>query len=223
MRAWMCVLILLSAQNGFAQAPAAPVWSAVAVSVQTPPLQTVSSPVKFLWDANPASDNVMGYRLIVDSTIFDVGNVLTYMDALPQATHQAALLAYSASGVSPPSTTIFFAVSGTVQPPDPCQVGGPLTLAVSNYTNSVDIGQEGEVRYKASGPSPVTLVQVSLVANGVTQVIGEIKGPGIDLRFVRAIGFAVPRVPNTYNLFVTVSDQRGCNATTTMARPLVVS
>lgn len=187
----------------------------------TPP--TLISPITFLWDANPATDNVMGYRLVADQTIHDVGNVLTFTEAFGNGPHSAALLAYNTAGVSGLSNTVTFTVTGSVQPPDPCLVGGPLTLAITGYTTTVTIGDEGEVRYKASGPSPIVLVQVRLVAGAVSQVIGEIKGTGIDLRFVRAIGFGVPRVPDTYNLFLTVSDQRGCNATTTLARPLVVS
>lgn len=110
--------------------------------------------------------------------------------------------------------TFAFTALGT--PPDQCTTF-PLMLIVSSYTQTVEVGDEGIVHVKAMGPSPVTLIEVRLG----TQVIGSV--PAQDLRFLRAIGFGVPRTTGTYNLVLFAKDTRGCSAITTVARPLQVS
>lgn len=174
--------------------------------------QPVSSTIKFAWDANPSADHVAGYRLVVDGTPTDVGLVTTTALTLPSGPHQATVVAYWADGTpSPPSTPLVF----TSGQPDPC-TSLPLTLVVSGYTPTVTIGNEGTVTVKALGPSPVTLMEVLFDA----QVVGSVSGQ--ELRFLRAIGFGVPRTSGQYNLFVFAKDSRNCTALTTAPRPLAV-
>jgi hypothetical protein len=78
------------------------------------------------------------------------------------------------------------------------------------------VGAQGRVDVQVLSGAPVTRIQVQLG----TQVVGEITGA--ELRFVRAIGFAVPRVRGDYVLFIAAHDGRGCDARTTQSRPLTV-
>ncbi len=180
------------------------------------------SPATFAWNANPSNENVMGYKLTVDATVHDVGNVLTFLAALGPGAHQATLAAYNLQGLGPASQAYQFSIAGSGGN-DPCTVGGVTTIVVSNYTNQLTPGEEGQVVAKVIGPSPVTQIQILLG----TQVVGEIPvggqpGVGLDLRFVRAIGFGSPRVPGSYNLTLAARDARGCRVTTSIARPLVI-
>lgn len=187
------------------------VWMLLATSAGLSAQTTVSNPVSFTWNANAPSDNVTGYRFILDSTITDVGNVVIFTaPTLTPGPHTASVLAYSGAAVSPPSAPLTFTIAGQT---DPC-IG--LSVVVTSYTTPLKGGVEGQVVAKVLAPAPVLQIQVKLDA----QVIGEINGT--ELRFVRAIGFGTPRIPGTYNLFVTAADNRGCHTSTTAARPLVI-
>jgi hypothetical protein len=185
----------------------------VRISAQT----VATNPVRFTWNANSEPD-IAGYKFEEGSTVTDVGNVTVFTNNYPVGDHTVDVRAYNTSGqISPPSTPLTFTIAGQA-PSDPCATlpGGPVTIVVTSYTTPLPGGQEGTVTAKALGPAPVIQLQVMLG----TQVIGAIDGT--ELRFVRAIGFATPRVVGTYNLFVTATDNRGCHAKTTAARPLVI-
>lgn len=175
--------------------------------------QTVPGPsVTAAWNANPEPD-IAGYHLIVDSTIYDVGNVTTFViPVVPPGNHSAVLTATNTAGKTsdPSSPPVTFTVTG------PTQDCSGLTIVVTSYTTPLVGGNEGQVVAKTLAPAPVLQMQVKLDQ----QVIGEINGT--ELRFVRAIGFATPRTPGTYNLFVTAADNRGCHTSTSAARPLVI-
>jgi len=168
------------------------------------------------WNTNPETD-IAGYRLVVDSTIFDVGNVTTFTTpTLPAGPHQAVVMAYNHNNeVSPTSTPpVPFTVPGQTLPT--C-AGHTLTIAVEDWTQTVAIGARGRILFTLSNPFPVVLIQV----RSGTQLLGQFDGS--DLRDVGGAKFSVPRTPGTYPISVLIKDNAGCSAETTLARSFTVS
>ncbi len=131
--------------------------------------QLVASPIIATWDANPADQQIAGYRVLIDQTIYDVGTVTLFTTALPAGAHQASVSAYNLAGIasafsSPP---VGFAVAATI---DPACTNLPLTLIVDSYTQTVEIGSEGTVHVHTVGPAAVTNLEVRLG----TQIVGAI-------------------------------------------------
>src|SRR4051812_38759250 len=86
--------------------------------------QVVPNPVHLAWNANTEPD-IAGYRVILDSTITDVGNVTTFTaPSLSAGAHVAAVLAYTTAGLaSRPTASLPFTIAAQGQDPA-CQQFG---------------------------------------------------------------------------------------------------
>jgi hypothetical protein len=177
---------------------------------------SAQSPVTFAWDANPVSDNVLGYRLVVDATISDVGNVLTTTQTLAAGPHVAALLAYNAIAVSTPSAALPFTVPG--QTADPCLpplgAHAPAIFPTSATLTTGRPGSRSFLNYQLGGPDPV--VEVAVQVDGADAAVGK----GTDLKAFSGMWFTQPAT-GTHTLGVRVLTAFGC-ALVRQAAPLVV-
>lgn len=198
-------LFVLLCLQGAPQAPSAPTFAI------TLPVTVVGlGPFVAGWDVYPIPTAT--FTLYVDGQAFTTlpAGATQASFTLPNAgTHRLGITATIGTFETLPPNEI--TITNTVT--DPCL----MTIVIANYTNQLTVGDEGEVRLRVTGPSPVTLIEVRLG----TQVVGLIAGA--ELRFVRAIGFGVPRTAGTYPLFVFARDVRGCTTITTLARPLTIS
>lgn len=184
-------------------------------------LQTLPGPsVTAIWDPNPASDNVTGYHLIVDNTIYDVGWVTTYtIPVIAPGVHVAAVTATNADGItSPPSTPpVTFTIG---QPPDPCAppLGShaPAIFPTSpTFTGSKSVGSQAFLNYQLGGPDPVVEIAVQIDGEDV------IAGKGADLGAFSGMWFTMPAL-GTHTLGLRVLTSFGCRLIRNTSAPLVV-
>jgi hypothetical protein len=179
---------------------------------------SAQGPVTAIWNANSEPD-IAGYRLIIDSSITDVGNVTTFTTpTLPAGPHVAALMAYNTAGqVSPPSSPpVNFTVVG--QTADPCLpplgAHAPAIFPTSATLTTGRPGSRSFLNYQLGGPDAV--VEVAVQIDGADAAVGK----GTDLKAFSGMWFTQPAT-GTHALGVRVLTAFGC-ALTRQAAPLVV-
>lgn len=161
--------------------------------------------VTFAWNANPPEDAVLGYRLVIDQTISDVGDVLTYAAPVAPGTHQAALLAYSATAISAPSPVITF-VAGQ----DPC--GPPLgSHAPAVFLTSVTVttgrpGSRSFLSFQLAGPDP--FIETAVQVDGADASVAT----AVDARNYGSQWFTQPAV-GTHTVGLRIKTSFGCELT----------
>lgn len=174
------------------------------------------SVVTAVWDANPASDTVQGYRLLIDSTIIDVGNVLSTTQPVPAGAHVAALLAYNSFGAGPLSVSVPFTIGAQ---PDPCTPPlGTHAPAIFPTSPTITTGRPGSrsfLNYQLGGPDKV--VEVAVQIDGADAVVGK----GTDLAAFSGMWFVQPAV-GSHSLGVRVLTDFGCALIRKTSLPLVV-
>jgi hypothetical protein len=179
----------------------------------------VANPVVFTWDANAASDQVVGYRVIVDNSITDVGNVTSFSGAFPAGTHTAAVLAYNATGVSKPSSPpLAFTVQAQAGDPaclPPLGAHAPAIFPTSPTLTTGKPGSRSFLNYQLGGPD--TVVEVAVQIDGVDAVVGK----GTDLAAFSGMWFTQPAA-GSHTLGVRVLTSFGCTLTKQTSSPLVV-
>jgi hypothetical protein len=182
---------------------------------------SAQSAVTFAWDANPASDNVQGYRLVLDSTISDVGNVTNVTQTVPAGAHVVALLAYNATGVSAPSDTLPFTIAPQVDPcTPPLGAHAPAIFPTSpQFTGSKGPGSRAFLNYQLGGPDRVT--EVAIQVDGADSSVGRATGPTDDLKAFSGMWFTQPSV-GSHTLGVRVLTAFGCSLVRQTSLPLVV-
>lgn len=189
--------------------------SAPSFAVQAGPPPVVPSPVTFEWQAPPDGPRPSGYRMTVDATTEDAGSALTYKAVLPPGPHRATVASYTPDGLtSGPSNALDFVVA--TPPADPCS-GHPVTIAVKSFTDTVKAGLQGQVLFDLINPFPVTMAQVKLGAQVVSQMTGT------DLRASAGIKFSVPRTPGAYPMAVQAMDSANCQGGTSALRTVTVT
>ncbi len=172
--------------------------------------------VTFAWDANPASDSVQGYRLVVDSTISDVGNVLTVAQDVPSGAHVAALLAYNSFGAGPLSASVPFTVPSQTDPcTPPLGTHAPAIFPTSATLTTGKPGSRSFLNYQLGGPDKV--VEVAVQIDGADSVVGK----GSDLAAFSGMWFVQPSV-GSHSLGVRVLTDFGCALIRKTSAPLVV-
>jgi hypothetical protein len=179
---------------------------------------SAQGPVTATWNANPEPD-IAGYRLIIDSSITDVGNVTTFVTpTLPAGPHKAALIAYNTSGLvsAPSSPPVLFTVVG--QTADPCLpplgAHAPAIFPTSATLTTGRPGSRSFLNYQLGGPDPV--VEVAVQIDGTDAAVGK----GSDLKAFSGMWFTQPAT-GTHTLGVRVLTSFGC-ALVRSAAPLVV-
>jgi len=102
------------------------------------------------WNANPAGDNITGYKLSYGtssgnySTVIDVGNVLSYAVNLGPGTYFFAVQAYNVGGTSPYSTEVQITIDA-----------GAVAITTQPANQTVTVGANGIFAVVASGtPAP---------------------------------------------------------------------
>lgn len=179
--------------------------------------QPVSSTVKFTWDANAPTEQVIGYLLTVDTQTVDVGPAVVATLTLPSGPHQATVQAYASNHIpSPPSMPLGFTV---VAEPDPCApplgIHAPAIFLTSVTVTTGRPGSRSLLNFQLGGPDTVTLTAV--------QVDGLDQPPmaGSDLRAFGSMWFTQPAT-GSHTLGLRVLTSFGCALTRTLAAPLVV-
>jgi len=179
---------------------------------------SAQTPVTATWNANPEPD-IAGYRLIIDSTIYEVGNVTTFVTpTLPAGPHQAALIAYNHDNVAsvPSSPPVLFTVVG--QTADPCLpplgAHAPAIFPTSATLTTGRPGSRSFLNYQLGGPDPV--VEVAVQIDSTDAAVGK----GSDLKAFSGMWFTQPAT-GTHTLGVRVLTAFGC-ALVRSAAPLVV-
>lgn len=189
-------------------------WSASAFA-QT----AATNPVTFAWDANPVAEHVIGYRLVTDQTIHDVGSATTFTDTFQAGTHIAAVLAYTADGTaSKTSAPVAFVIAPqtTTDPAclPPLGAHAPAIFPTSATVTTGKPGSRSFLNYQLGGPDAVTEVAIQL--DGADVVVGR----GADVKAFSGMWFTQPAV-GSHTVAVRVLTAFGC-ALVRQAAPLVV-
>jgi hypothetical protein len=172
--------------------------------------------VSFVWDANPATDAVLGYRFVADNTISDVGNVTTFSGTFQPGDHVASVLAYNALGVSPPSASVAFTIGAQNDPcAPPLGIHAPAIFPTSPTFTTGRPGSRSFLNYQLGGPDKV--VEVAVQIDGADAVVGK----GSDLAAFSGMWFVQPAV-GSHSLGVRVLTDFDCALTRQTSRPLVV-
>jgi hypothetical protein len=171
------------------------------------------------WNPNPESD-IAGYRLIIDSTITDVGNVTIYRTGTISAgPHVAAVMAYNTAGLvsAPSSPPVDFTVAQTADPClPPLGAHAPAVFPTSpTLTGSGKVGSKAFLNYQLGGPDAV--VESAVQIDGIDAAVGK----GTDLKAFSGMWFTMPAT-GTHTLGVRVLTSFGCALTRQTAFPLVV-
>jgi len=180
-------------------------------------------PVTATWNTNPETD-IAGYRIVVDSTIYDVGNVTTFTTpTLPAGPHTAVVMAYNHNNeVSPTSTPpVPFTVPG--QATDPCTdpVSGhmPAVFPTSVTVTTGKPGSPSSLNYKLASPDPI--VEVAVVVDGQDAVVRRVNDPSEDLTPFTGLWFTQPGT-GTHTVAIRIKTSFGCAVTKATFSPLVV-
>lgn len=195
-------------------------WAISLLAAPAVAQQVVPNPVTLAWDQNPEPD-VIGYRVVVDQTIHDVGGARTFTSTYPAGTHVAAVLAYNATLPSPLSTPIAFVIAG--QAPDPCSPPlGAHAPAIFPTSPTLTTGKQGSrsfLNYQLGGPDRV--VEVAIQIDGVDTTVGRATGPTDDLKDFSGRWFVMPAV-GSHTLGVRVLTAFGCALVRNTSTPLTV-
>lgn len=196
-------------------------WAISLLAAPAVAQQVVPNPVTLAWDQNPEPD-VIGYRVVVDQTIHDVGGARTFTTTYPAGTHDAAVLAYNATLSSGLSVPVRFVIAG--QAPDPCLpplgAHAPAIFPTSPTLTTGKPGSRSFLNYQLGGPDRV--VEVAIQIDGVDQVpIGRATGPTDDLEGFSGRWFVMPAV-GSHALGVRVLTAFGCALVRQTSTPLTV-
>ena len=178
------------------------------------------------WAANPPTDLVTGYRLSYGTvsgqhpTTIDAGNVLTLTvtGLSPATTYYFVLVAYNATGVSPPTPEVVVTTKPAVVDPCAFPLGTNAIQVFPTHLQSTGSGGPGSnmgLYFQVGSPnSPVT--SVGVMANGVflpplPGTANPITGP--NLGSFGAQWFVVPTGSGTYPLVIAVNNVAGCART----------
>lgn len=185
-------------------------------------IQTVNSPVTFAWTPAISGPAATGFRLTIDnSNSTNVGNVTQYTMPLTGGNHHATVAAYNADGYSPESVPLDFIVSQPPPPPGPCD-GHPVSIAVKDWTNSVQVGTRGTINFDLVNPFPITQIQVRIVDQAAGVLVGS-QTSGSDLRDTSGLHFNVPRNSGTYSIGLWATDSSNCIGQTTTPRTITIT
>jgi hypothetical protein len=171
------------------------------------------NPITLGWNANPPAENVIGYRLVVDQTVHDVGGALTFTETMLPGAHVAAVLAYNQDIAGPLSAPIIFSVFGSVPPDDPACVPplgshAPIVAPAKFITSgSGGPGSATLLSYSVSAPDPITLVAVQVDGVDVAPI-----GKGEDLRPFTQLKFTQP-ARGVHAMSLRVVTAFGCTLT----------
>lgn len=174
------------------------------------------SAITATWDANPASDSVQGYRLLIDSTIIDVGNVLSTTQQVAAGAHVAALLAYNSFGAGPISASVPFTIGAQTDPcTPPLGTHAPAIFPTSPTFTTGRPGSRSFLNYQLGGPDKV--VEVAVQIDGSDAAVGR----GEDLKAFSGMWFVQPAM-GSHVLGVRVLTDFGCTLIRKTSLPLVV-
>ena len=183
-----------------------------------------TSPATFGWSWTQGSGSLAtGFRLTIDGTGMDMGNVLqSPPQTLSVGSHHATVAAYDATkAYSPESAPLDFVIDQTQPPPGPCD-GHPVTIQVKDWTNSVQIGTRGTITFNLTNPFPITQVQVRITDQAAGVLVGS-QIAGTDLRDVAAMNFNVPRNQGSYFIGLWATDNSNCIGQTSTPRTLTIT
>jgi hypothetical protein len=183
-------------------------------------LSIINGALTLAWDPNPPSDNVTAYRVLIDQTLSDVGDVETFLlpDTLAPGQHAANVFAVNATAVSPPSATLLFTVPG--QAPDPCLppfgVHAPALFPSTVLITSGRPGSLSNINYTVAGPDAITDVVVL-----IDDVDQPIQGHGTDLTPFTRMSFTQPAV-GSHSIGLRITTSFGCVLIKHASAPLIV-
>jgi hypothetical protein len=175
------------------------------------------SAITATWTPNAETD-IAGYHLIIDSTVYAVGNVTTYVvPSVAAGTHVAALTATNLAGLtSPPSVPVSFTIAAQSDPClPPLGAHAPAIFPTSATLTTGKPGSRSFLNYQLGGPDKV--VEVAVQIDGADAVIGK----GTDLAAFSGMWFVQPAV-GSHALGVRVLTDFGCALIRKTSLPLVV-
>lgn len=177
------------------------------------------------WDPNPEA-NIGGYRLIIDSSITDVGNVTIFQTGIiPAGNHVAALLAYTTDQpplVSPPSDPVHFTVAAVQDPcAPPLGAHAPAIFPTSPTITTGRPGSPSFMNYLLGGPDAVVEIAVQVDNADVVVAPGPGEPRGANLKAFSGMWFTTPPA-GSHVVGIRVVTAFGCALTRTAAQPFVV-
>jgi hypothetical protein len=189
---------------------------------------STSASVVLSWSANPAGDEVQGYRVEVleagasAAQLLDAGNVVQFKVAglKPSVSYRFRVMAYSILGESDFSAP----VSSTPNPPfgadGVCAPVAGSAPEVSVIVQSYDLQAQRSnprgmhVAFDAGSSEPIVRIELDMEGDGEPAIpITFPVGLGFDGRYVRGLDFK-PTVNGTWPLLVSATDAVGRKSTT---------